>query len=640
MKLFDRFAVSYWRAIDLVRMAGGERNNYIKQCWKTGRWMDGLQASVYPARYLVYRWYRDLISPAEKMKYRLCLQPQEEINFTTEIPDLFVGSVEELSELFGKEDLYFDVDRHADGIFRLAGGATLSLEKLLSGGVEDVEHLHAYHRLYWAVRYARGVFCGHVNAFQSLKHDLSSWMSHSWDGDIAVATPYTTSERIASLAEVLFWLKQAGLPDSMDMIAPIKQRMYLDSIHLQENLEVRDDFNNHILNNARALYIASRMLHDMSQAEVWEKQAFELWEKYFPKLVLEDGSFAEQTSFYHLQMCRTALEYVLASRQTGREIVPDLFQCLCRMFQQADDLLRSDGSLIRSGNTSPDHSVDNFWGMLSACYAHGLLPNPPRHKIITLLTLYYSTMVDGLQNEQEGKKVVLYHQGGWAFITDTNLDVDLAAHGDPRNETHHSGDAGRGTFELWWKNMILIREPGNPTYTLNARHWYRNASGQNVSSLNGVPPGISAEYQAYLPSWYFKCQNGEWELLGEQGVKYVSYGLSRLDVSIVLTRKWFWRDERKLAMEETISGDGNYQFASSLHLGDAPWRQEGTSTFACTLGDSQVLMKLFPPQNSKVKVVPSKYAPEYGVEKDGRTLSLVGKVKLPFTWSVEWEFRP
>lgn len=596
------------------------------------------QASVYPFRYLAYRWYRDIVSP-KRVRYKLPLNMPNGVSLASEIHNLFAGHGSYPPRLVEETGLFAEVEQQMVGVFRLAGGAYFDMRKSLSD-VQDIEHLHAYHRLYWAVRYARAVFRGHAGSLDALKRDLSAWMSQAWEGDVAVAAPYTTSERIASLCEVLLWLKQAGLPEFDDMVISVKQRIYLDVLHLHENLEIREDFNNHILNNARALYIASRMLGDAPQAGDWERQAFELWEKYFPLLILEDGSFAEQTSFYHVQMCRTALEYVLAARQSGQEIAPELFQRICKMFLQADDLIRSDGSLIRSGNTSPDHLVEDFWGLLPACYAHGLLPRPPRHNAITLLTLYYSKAVEGPQIEKRGKDIVLYPQGGWAFVTDTNLDMDLAVHGDPRRETHHSGDAGRGTFELWWKNVVLIREPGNPTYTLKARHWYLNGAGQNVSSLNDIPPGISSEYQPYLPLWYFARQNGEWKQLGGRGVKYSSRGLSRLDSSIVLTRTWFWRAETRLVMEESITGNGKYRFTSNLHLGDAPWRQEDASTFICPVGDSQVSMKLFLPQNIKIEVMPSKYAPEYGVEKDGRTLLLFGKVKLPFTWSVEWEFCP
>jgi hypothetical protein len=191
---------------------------------------------------------------------------------------------------------------------------------------------------------------------------------------------------------------------------------------------------------------------------------------------------------------------------------------------------------------------------------------------------------------------------------------------------------------VWWKDLVLIREPGNPSYTLNTRHWYRNATGQNVSSLNGVPPGISAEYQSHLPPWYYDCQNGLWEQNGDQCLNFTAYGLNRLGTSITLTRMWVWQSDTQLVMEESISGAGKYRFSTNLHLGDAPWKWDGKSVFTCSNEDSYVKMRINYPQNTVIQVVPANYAPEYGVEEPGRTIRIAGSVNLPLRWVVEWNF--
>src|SRR5207244_4415090 len=104
---------------------------------------------------------------------------------------------------------------------------------------------------------------------------------------------------------------------------------------------------NHLLNDARGLYIASAAVPERAEAAAWREQAFQIWDEYFPKLVLHDGTFAEQSSHYHLLLCRTALEYWIAAGTSGRDLPDEFEAALQRMFALANDLLRPDGTLSR-----------------------------------------------------------------------------------------------------------------------------------------------------------------------------------------------------------------------------------------------------------------------------------------------------
>ena len=187
----------------------------------------------------------------------------------------------------------------------------------------------------------------------------------------------------------------------------------------------------------------------------WEQQAFDIWERYFPQLVLADGSFIEQSSHYHLLLCRTALEYTLAARHTGRGVPPELMSRLRRMFLLADNMLRPDGSLARFGDNSPDHIIEELWGLLTAARFHGLLDRSPRHGAVTPLTIYYGA-VRSLEPPPPAPTTSLYTEGGWAFLrTDDGL-VEMVAHGDPTSKLRSHGDAGQGSFELFVEGESLF----------------------------------------------------------------------------------------------------------------------------------------------------------------------------------------
>lgn len=619
-----------------------ERANYLARCWQARRWTEGLQEFIYPYRYFLFRLRKEIRLHGRK-EIRYVFEPDCSLlpSLTSNIPDLFISQVSLPEKIDAVDALFADVDQQLGGNFRLGGSYYQHVSNATLDSLVDDEHHHAYHRLYWAVRYAQASVLGHKQAEEALCHNLSNWLEYDWEQDRFLAYPYTTSERIASLAEILFWIRHGTLNRAISLIIPIKNRIWQDAIHLKQNIESGPPVTNHILNNARALYLASRILDELPESSEWRNLAFAIWENEFPQLVLEDGSFAEQSSHYHMLLARTALEYVLAAQQSARELPSGFLTQVRGMFDLLNDLLRDDGSLPCYGDISPDHTVADLWGLLASAYYYGLLTCLPHHKATTILTLYYCGREPSPSSikDQEGSPCTLYNQGGWIFLQHNALNVQLSIHGDPRATTFCHGDSGRGSFELWWKGEVLIREPGNPAYYLKTRHWYRSGHGQNVSCLNGLAPGISFEDQQKLPEWYYACQNGEWVQEGN-AVIYYANGFKRLHPSIRSYRKWFWNDDHQLVMREHISGDVKVNFESFLHLGDAPWHQIAKDHFECRTPTFQSIarMTLCPPSGAQVRIKQTSFAPEYGVELPGRTVVIKLPVKLPVEWGVIWDF--
>ncbi|MCI0417672.1 MAG: heparinase II/III-family protein, partial [Acidobacteria bacterium] len=237
----------------------------------------------------------------------------------------------------------------------------------------------------------------------------------------------------------------------------------------------------------------------------------------------------------------------------------------------------------------------------------------------------------------------LYPEGGWTFLRQPELDAELVINGDPRAKTHAHGDCGRGSFELWWRGAVLIREPGNPTYTLPARHWYRSGQGQNVTCVDGLSPGISHEYQERMPDWYCEVQDGSWHMVGREAVVFCCRGFRRLPRAVDWQRQWMWKGSRQLVMEERLEGRGSVQLDSYLHLGDAPWQQVSAAEWQCPLPASAehsglARMTIVAPAGTAATQMPARFAPEYGIEKQGSMLVISGNVQLPIRWSVAWEF--
>jgi hypothetical protein len=72
----------------------------------------------------------------------------------------------------------------------------------------------------------------------------------------------------------------------------IKERMWRDALALESQIEHWLGNHNHLLNDARGMYIAGAALAECPESARFIQLAFELWETYFPRLVLEYGALA------------------------------------------------------------------------------------------------------------------------------------------------------------------------------------------------------------------------------------------------------------------------------------------------------------------------------------------------------------
>ena len=309
--------------------------------------------------------------------------------------------------------MFRDVDRQIRGEFRLAGGYK-SVQFDAADQFSEVEDRHALHRLYWAARYARAAAFGHPDAIEALRSSWTKWFRMA-QAPVAFAA-YTVAERIASLSECLFWTRHCSGGLDADEISSMKRQIWKDARRLSANIEYGLGVHNHLLNDARGLFRASLVLRDLDEAAAWREQALRLWNEFFPKLVLEDGSFAEQSSHYQLLMCRTALEYFLAVRLSQQVLPERTVGQLSMMFQVANDLLRTDGSLPRFGDNSPDHTVEDLWGLMAAAYHYGLLKARPRHDSISPLTLLYCGQAPRFPGAVASPCDSFYPQGGFMFL--------------------------------------------------------------------------------------------------------------------------------------------------------------------------------------------------------------------------------
>lgn len=584
-----------------------------------------------PVRLPVYR----LRKQAFRQRYSTAARPEASCGpvdvSEAKVQSPFTSALPAPEQVDGLKSLFDEVNAQLRGNLRLSGGRSLPVDPGSLDQLEDAEDRHAYHRLRWAVRYARAAAYGHAGALEALAAAMQPWFAKDWSADPCYGSPYTVAERIASLAECLVWAP--GL-----RVAEWKKQIVEDARRLSSGIEYHLGLHNHLLNDARGLYIASAAVRECKEAGAWREQAFSLWNELFPKLVLEDGTFGEQSSHYHLLLCRTALEYWLGARASGHTVAAGFVETLQKMFQLADDLVRKDGSLARFGDNSPDGTAEDLSGLLSAAWSHGVLSGPPRHAAVTPLTLYYCASKPAVPPRKPEEPVRLYPAGGFAILR--NRECELTVHGDPRAVNAAHGDAGRGSFELCHRNTVLIRQPGSCWSSDSRRRQSRLGKAQNATCLNGLGPGMRAEDRNYLPAWY-SMQGGVWEKLSESCVRFHWHGFQRIRPDLVCIRTWLFEQSGDLLFEEQIEGAGKVEFESYLCLGDSAWGglDWDQAVGRGVLSHAHAEMTIQAAPDTVVRIEPFQYLPEYGVERNGRRVRLSGQQTLPFRWQVRWSFK-
>ena len=628
-------------------LATAESINLLRRCWETRQFLEGLRALFHPARVRLYQTAKRIVrrtSALTEIDSPVVAVPA----FRDEVNPTFASRKDAFSVNAGLDSLFSDVDKQLHGVFRLAGARYCQIGGAEGEKWDDPEDEHAYHRLYWAVRYTRASAYGHPRAAEGFERDWLTWRERQSKHPSLARAAYTISERIASLVESLYWLDDAV---AKHFVVPIKEQIWTDAHLLTVSVEHALGVHNHLLNNARALFVASVALNECPDAASWRDQAFEIWDTNFPQLVLDDGTFAEQSSHYHLLLCRTAFEYVLASQLCARPL-PAGFEAKVRgMFRLADDLLRTDGTLPRFGDNSPDHTVEDLWGLLAAAYHFGLLEEPPRHRAVTPLTIYYCGTAPRLPSSSPSlKQSRLYPDGGFGFLRSPIADVELVAHADPNPEGQAHGDGGRGSFEVSWQGEVVIREPGSFLRPSDAKSiWYRSAYAQNVTCLNGLAPGVTKLDWASLPRWYWpadRCGITIWE----DRLRFRCKSFRRIRSGIILERVWWFDPDGNLILEERIDDDDSgrrfpIRFESRLCLGEQTWEavQWNESVGEATLRSKRprqgaLRITIGVPRGIRVSLGEGGVVPEYGGERTATLLELKGRAELPLRWSMRCQF--
>jgi hypothetical protein len=164
---------------------------------------------------------------------------------------------------------------------------------------DDIEDSFVLNRFGWLLTAL--VECPSMALAEKSQQWLESWIAVMGDRKNHSAwESYSVSERLANWPFILLILKEL-IQLSEEFIQNVTKSMIDHTEYLVSHLELNGEAtNNHILNNARGLYIAGLVLNDTFALE----KAKQLFLEWTPVMFSNDGVLREHSSHYQFLLCQ------------------------------------------------------------------------------------------------------------------------------------------------------------------------------------------------------------------------------------------------------------------------------------------------------------------------------------------------
>ena len=287
---------------------------------------------------------------------------------------------------------------------------------------------------------------------------LTSWRTrHESRWDPVAWHPYPVSLRLANLCHA------AGLAGSFDALGDGVERLCaIHAAYLASHLE-RDVRGNHLLENARALRIASHFFVSPGPgnglAERAAKLARSIERSELAEQTLADGGHFERSAMYHVIVLHRVLESVACA--PGDPALHEHAPIARRMAAWLGQILCPDGDIPLLGDSAREFA-------------------PPAGKLLELAQEILPDLAlprprDGALLWRESGVAVLRGPDTWAlFDVGPVCPLYLPAH----------GQADTLSLEIWLRGACIATDPGLCEYTGPERAWGRSSRAHSTITVD------------------------------------------------------------------------------------------------------------------------------------------------------------
>lgn len=517
------------------------------------------------------------------------------------------SKIQKLSFLTNNEDLF---------------KTNFNVKQSLSGQIDwkfrysDEQYLHILHRM-------RDLpFLSEENILNFSSNLINDWNRNNPLRSLPGWHPYTLSERIISLCFTLHFMSTKIRDTDVEQVFKITIAEHTN--FLRSNFEFRLGHHNHLINNARALIIASTLLPDLKQAPEWRNFALKIFKLEWPYQVLSDGVHAEQSVSYHFLLTRTLWEMKYLIEQAGANFTYGTE--LDKMIRYAKAITRPDGTIPFIGHITPDWHWKELIGLLPV-WGEDVVP------LSDLGRLYKLQLNKGIIHDNNYSKVLLFPSAGQAIIRTEKIHAVLCC--DSRGIITAHGDQNLLGLDIWYCGTHLIRDAGLASYNLDTRReWYESWKGQSTFSIDGFNPIVSNWRKRQLPKDYYKITTTLQRDEENSTFKASHTGYCRLPDPVIASRKLHVSSEENIIIEDELQCKGLHTYQSKFHFGNNTIEKKSSRTIHITNKVNNTTFEFSWKKDIDFIIEENPFAIGYGEEMMGVT----GSFEFTFTGDTKIEY--
>jgi hypothetical protein len=381
----------------------------------------------------------------------------------------------------------------------------------------EPETAQALHRFQWMLEsLGKGVNSERIHLFYNL---VEEWMLQNEKSPLKLSwQPYVVSERICSWISLLLLGQKANiLEDSFAQrwVKELSKHLFYLSGHLE--YPASGLVNNHILNNARALYIGGQFLQIDKLVDLGRL----IFIRHIPQMIGKGGYLLEGSSHYQLLLTRTVLEVLKVASKKHDLLFANWLELTASSMLSASNRLIPPGlveftDFPKIGDVSPDIPSDWFNPSVQTPRTSWQSLWGPPHRV----KLDSNTEVDGWLIIQKSK---------WFMLTYTH----------PNNNGEYPTGHGHHDF-----GSPTLYYDGEPVLIDIGRVSYSNQKGYELIGNEATAHNI-----VLLEDSEFYSSNNFLSFMGDSGKMSVIYGDSKDKKWI----RWIVSSGRQNIWERTFS---------------------------------------------------------------------------------------
>lgn len=520
---------------------------------------------------------------------------------------------------------------------------------------DDIEDLFSVHRWGWLL----------IIAVEQPSAEVKKWgirVMEDWflqmdnRRDHPAWESYSTSERIANAILFLYALRDFPYV-SNSRISFLGKKLIEAAVYLKDYLEFNGEMtNNHILNNARALYMLGRFSSCRSFSDMGRKIII----NETRTMITPSGFLRECSSNYNLLLLRSYLEIFWVAKQTGdmnfADRMSDTIQTMVKaawFFHVYNDRDKQwDYPLI--GDITPDFPA--AW-LRNICFSSPALHLYRPFRSAAAESSGWNRIwndkdfppASAISERCSRSGFNAYHEDGWYRLDYKDYIIIWHVSRDGSIPPYSHGHNDIMSFVLYYKGVPFLIDTGRFRYTHDALGLYgRTAAAHNSFTLDGFDPYPVA--RALHPPFYRKGRTTVDYHEIEDGYRLnISHdGFSRIN-NTLSARREFWIHEGCIQIKDVINGQGTHMLKTFFHF-DRAYAIEAINDniidISSSSGTKVCCMEIKGTKNHRASFhcgildpVPAGWVfPAYGTSEPATTCIIEASIDLPCCMEYNFSF--